>query len=366
MRYKVLLSVVILIGTSIFANDVKELENQIKEIDEQIQGRQNRVRVIGGERRTIAAQIADIQSEIKVIEDEGREIMAEITTVSRNIDYGERSLGVTSNELNRAKTGYGAKIIAWDKYVKSRGNNPEDIIVRKNFRGLLYGDLGRIEHIENVQLDIKKVTGEIEEERKKLQELRGKVEENKKTMDRKVAEQNALVAQLNREESSHKQDIARLEREKRNLDAKIKEIINASTKQDTTITTVEQSTLQIGTLRRPVAGNIVVGFGQRNNGVVSNGIEIASRTGTRITSAAAGTVVYAASFQGFGNVVMIDYGANLVGVYGNLISCSVSVGSRVAAGTQVGVLGKSSDGKSNFYYELRFNAKPTNPAPYFR
>lgn len=350
---------------NIFCNDVKDLENKKKQIDDEIKGKRERVTAIDGEKKTISAQIADIQKEMKAIESESKEIMTEINTVSKSIDYGERSLGITSSELSRTKTGYGAKIIAWDKYVKSRGNNPEDTMARKNFRGLLYGDLGRIEHIENVQLDIKKVKAEIENERKKLQGLRGKLEQNRKTMDRKVIEQNALIAKLNKEKSGHTSDIAKLQREKKNLDKKIREIIAARTKKDTTVVTKQDAKLKIGKLARPVSGSIVVGFGQRKNGVTSNGIEFASKTGTKVKAAAKGKVVYAAKFQGFGNVVMVDYGANLVGVYGNLISCSVGVGATVSAGTQVGILGKSSDGNPNLYYELRFNAKPTNPAPYF-
>ena len=365
-------------------SSVQELEQAKKKAEAEIARHRGRLNDISKEKRETIKQIENTQKEIAAIEKERSEITSEISVVSKNIEYGTINMGVTSAELNRTKTGYGAKIIAWDKYIKNRGNNPENSVVRKNFRGLLFGDLGRIERIENVQLDIKKVTAEIENERKKLTGLRNKLEQNKKAIDKKVVDLNGLIAKLNADEKQSNNEIAKLRKQMKDFDKKIAQIIASRATKSTesaTIKTPKQpnkgtgaspvkgvvvDSLRIGKLARPVSGNIVLGYGQSKNGVRSNGIEIASKSGAQIKAAAKGKVVFAESFAGFGRVVMIDYGYNTVGVYGNLISCNVSVGATVSAGTNIGVLGLSSDGKPHFYYELRLSAKPTNPVPHFR
>ncbi|MGF6906281.1 murein hydrolase activator EnvC family protein [Fusobacterium sp. PH5-44] len=384
MKSKVLLLLFFLFGFNMMGNSIEEIEKAKKNAAAEIAKYKERNSKITGEKKEIIKQIENTQKEISVIEKERAEITSEISIVSKNIEYGVINMGVTSAELNRTKTGYGAKIIAWDKYVKNRGNNPENSTVRKNFRGLLFGDLGRIERIENVQLDIKKVTAEIETEKKKLTSLKNKLEQNKKAIDKKVVDLNGLIDKLNKDEKDNKAKIAKLQKQMKDFDKKIAQIIaSRATKssESATIKTPKQPNkgigaspvkgvvvdrLRIGKLSKPVSGNIVLNYGQSKNGVKSNGIEIASKRGTQIRAAARGKVVFAESFAGFGRVVMIDYGYNTVGVYGNLISCNVSVGTTVSAGTNIGILGLSSDGKAHFYYELRLNAKPTNPVPHFK
>ncbi|MDR3258306.1 MAG: peptidoglycan DD-metalloendopeptidase family protein [Fusobacteriaceae bacterium] len=355
-----------IIQINIFAKDVSNLENRVKVIDKQIEVKTNRIKTIDGEKNTIANQINEIEKEINSIEKDQNEIIKEISIVSKNIDYGEKSLALTSVELKNKKSEYGAKILVWDKYIKNRGNRPEESLVRKNFRSLLYGDLSRMEHIQNVQFDIKKVKTEIESERKKLGELQAKLNQNRKNMDAKRDEKNDLIAQLSKEQKGHTKDIANLRREKERINREITRIINSSTTRDTSIATISQAALKIGKLKRPVSGSIVVGFGQTKGGAVeSYGIEIAAKVGTKITAAANGKVVYADKFQGLGSVVMINYGYNTIGVYGNLISLSVKLNQQVTKGEEIGILGLSSDKKPNLYYELRFNSKPINPVPYF-
>ena len=74
-----------------------------------------------------------------------------------------------------------------------------------------------------------------------------------------------------------------------------------------------------------------------------------------------GKVIYVDKLQGLGKVIMIDYGYNTIGVYGNIISAKVKINQRVEAGEPIGILGLSTEGKPNLYYEVRFNLKPINP-----
>ena len=151
------------------------------------------------------------------------------------------------------------------------------------------------------------------------------------------------------------------------IEKKIKEIIVSRTQTDKKIVNQSQAYSKLGKVIKPVDGNIVVRFNQKKQQeVTSNGIEIQARMGAKIKSSAKGKVIYADVFQGLGKVVMIDYGYNMIGVYGNLIATKVKLNQQIQQGAEIGILGLSVEGKPNLYYELRFNLKPIDPVPMFK
>ena len=156
-------------------------------------------------------------------------------------------------------------------------------------------------------------------------------------------------------------------KEKERIEKKIKEIIVSRTQTDKKIVNQSQAYSKLGKVIKPVDGNIVVRFNQKKQQeVTSNGIEIQARMGAKIKSSAKGKVIYADVFQGLGKVVMIDYGYNMIGVYGNLIATKVKLNQQIQQGAEIGILGLSVEGKPNLYYELRFNLKPIDPVPMFK
>lgn len=363
---KILLIFVLLSGFA-FSESVTDMEKKVKNIERQIQVKNNRIKTIDVETHKLEKQIDDIEKEIVEMGQERTKILDEIKTVSKNIEYGTKNLSITSSELERKKLEFKAKIIAWNRYMKEKGSYlDEQTLLKKNFVSLLCGDLQKMEYIKNVESDIKKVKRDIENEKIKLSNLRNKLAQNLKQMDSKKAQQNKLIAQLNREKSGHVKSIGQLQKEKERIEKQIKQIILSRTKTDTKIVNKSQAYSKLGRVIRPVEGPIVVEFNEKKEGTVtSNGIEIAAKMGAKVKASAKGKVIYADVFQGLGKVVMIDYGYNMIGVYGNLISTKVSVNQQVQQGAEIGILGLSVDSKPNLYYELRFNLKPIDPVPMF-
>ena len=75
-----------------------------------------------------------------------------------------------------------------------------------------------------------------------------------------------------------------------------------------------------------------------------NGIEIMAPEGTSVTAIHPGTVDYADTFSGFGNMVIIDHGSNYFSLYGYLSSIGVTSGQHVDAGTELGKVGTAPSG----------------------
>jgi septal ring factor EnvC (AmiA/AmiB activator) len=98
----------------------------------------------------------------------------------------------------------------------------------------------------------------------------------------------------------------------------------------------------------------------------SNGIEIAALEGTDVGAVHDGTVAFADSFAGFGNLVILDHGAQAYSLYGNLLDIAVKKGSRISAGEPVGTVGFSVAGPAGLYFELRVDGQPVDPLQWLR
>jgi murein DD-endopeptidase MepM/ murein hydrolase activator NlpD len=97
-----------------------------------------------------------------------------------------------------------------------------------------------------------------------------------------------------------------------------------------------------------------------------SGIDLSAPYMSPIYATAAGIVTYAGYRADYGKVVEIDHGNGIATVYGHLHRAIVSVGQRVAEGTQIGLLG--STGRSSgphVHYEILVNGEFQDPEKFF-
>ena len=404
MKTKIFLTF-FLLSASIYPASVKDMNKRLKNIDKEIEKKNTRIKAIDTETSKLEKMIKELEEEIKKLEHEREEIEDEITVVKKNIDYSRKNLEISEVEHGRKESEFVAKIIAWDKYSKIHGKDiDEKVLLTKNYREMLHGDLQRMGHIEKVTGSIKEVKEKIEAEKRKLDRLEAELRENLRKSDAKKEEQKKLKEQLQVEKKGHQSSIEKLKKEKQRISREIERIIRENARRaaekaarekaareaaknkgksagkgkgsgetKVTTTTVDMPKIsnpeaykRIGKTIKPLNGQIVVYFGQKKAGVVeSNGIEIKGKLGNPVVASKAGTVIYADAFQGLGKVVMIDYGGGIIGVYGNLLAIKVNINSKVSSGQTIGVLGLSSDKEPNLYYELRANLRPIDPIPTF-
>jgi septal ring factor EnvC (AmiA/AmiB activator) len=96
-----------------------------------------------------------------------------------------------------------------------------------------------------------------------------------------------------------------------------------------------------GRLRRPLRGDAPV--------ATLGGLTFRARGGRDVAAVAAGRVVFAAPFEGFERLVMVDHGGGDTSLYARLADLAVAEGDAVRAGQ---VLGRVARGGS-LYFELR-------------
>jgi murein DD-endopeptidase MepM/ murein hydrolase activator NlpD len=124
-----------------------------------------------------------------------------------------------------------------------------------------------------------------------------------------------------------------------------------------------------GTFAWPVTGTITSPFGWRSNPFgggpeFHQGLDIAAPMGTTVTAAAAGTVIMAQWYGGYGNYILIDHGGGYSTGYGHLSAMYVASGQAVQRGQAIGAVGSTGQSTGpHLHFEVRIAGKPVDPAP---
>ncbi|RMG44025.1 MAG: M23 family metallopeptidase [Candidatus Dadabacteria bacterium] len=96
-----------------------------------------------------------------------------------------------------------------------------------------------------------------------------------------------------------------------------------------------------------------------------SGVDLAAPSGAAVRAVAAGTVVFADPFGGYGRLVVIQHNNGITSHYGHLESIKVKPGEIVKAGRIIGTVGTSGRVTGpHLHFEIRKNGKPQNPERY--
>jgi lipoprotein NlpD len=96
--------------------------------------------------------------------------------------------------------------------------------------------------------------------------------------------------------------------------------------------------------------------------VPSGGILLSGQLGQEVLAAAAGRVVYAGTgIRGYGNLIIIKHGENLLSAYAHNRDSLVREGQEVSRGETIGHMGEGAPNKPVLYFEIRRNGKPIDP-----
>ncbi len=114
----------------------------------------------------------------------------------------------------------------------------------------------------------------------------------------------------------------------------------------------------------PARGRVITRYGQTNDvGVVSKGLEIATRQGAQVIAPYDGQVVFSGPFRGYGLLLIIEHSEGYHTLLAGMARIDASVGQRLLSGEPVGIMGQD-EAKPALYVELRRNGQPVNPLPW--
>jgi murein DD-endopeptidase MepM/ murein hydrolase activator NlpD len=115
----------------------------------------------------------------------------------------------------------------------------------------------------------------------------------------------------------------------------------------------------------PIAGGTISSpFGVRN-GVMHDGVDIATAPGTPVRAASDGRVIFSGRLRGYGNVVILQHENNFVTVYAHNSYNAVSEGAEVKLGQVLGEVGTTGRTTGpNLHFEVRHDNIAGDPMQY--
>ncbi|MBC8445143.1 MAG: peptidoglycan DD-metalloendopeptidase family protein, partial [Rhodospirillaceae bacterium] len=120
-----------------------------------------------------------------------------------------------------------------------------------------------------------------------------------------------------------------------------------------------------GTLPYPAIGRLVGRYGQAmETGMTRKGITIETGALAQVVIPHTGTVVFAGTFKGYGQLLIIEHGEGYHSLLAGLARIDNVIGQQVSSGEPAGIMGNPISGLPVLYVELRRNGQPINPLPW--
>jgi septal ring factor EnvC (AmiA/AmiB activator) len=209
--------------------------------------------------------------------------------------------------------------------------------------------------------ELKRTRNALEDRQAQLSALRGAAEKAGLAAQRAAQTKNELIHDIDNQRDLNVQLAGELQAAQQKVQAALRELSTSGT------TPSGEASLPLrpfrGDLEWPVTGTVARRFGR---GPASNGMEIAAPEGTEARAVHDGSVAFAGTFSGFGNLVILDHGSQTFSLYGDLLDLAVKKGDRVEHGRRIGAVGATSSGTSGLYFELRVDGQPVDPLQWLR
>jgi murein DD-endopeptidase MepM/ murein hydrolase activator NlpD len=125
-----------------------------------------------------------------------------------------------------------------------------------------------------------------------------------------------------------------------------------------------------GQMIYPVVAPVTSSFGWRTHPILGyekfhSGVDFGADYGTAIYAAAAGNVIFAGWYGGYGNAIVVAHGSGITTLYAHTSEMYVKEGQTVQKGQPIATVGSTGFSTGpHLHFEVRASGEPTDPAPY--
>lgn len=364
--------------------ELKQQEQQYDKIQRQIANNRKKLTETQKKEKNVIQQVENLSQKLTVTQQKVNVTTVNVRKVQNNIGSLNKRIAETEKSIDETKSLLKERFISiykyggtaqFNLYLSSQG--AQDALSTSYM-------LGKI--AEQDQMLIHKLASEKEQ----LQKSKEALQQQQSTLEREVAslnkeknelqyatnERNKLLAKVRKDKALFLAEQAELERASKELQATIKRLLAEKRKLAQAKNPGQKETVYYrgGKLAwpLPVAGKITSSFGTRIHPVFKTktthtGIDISAPKGTAINAADAGEILYTGWLRGYGQVVIVDHGANLTTVYAHMSKIEATEGEKVRRGQLIGRVGSTGVSTGNhLHFETRVNGEAVNPMRYLK
>lgn len=389
--FEVLSAACVVLGATILAAqqpDRARTEALATRAGERLQALQREADRLASEERTVLGDLRKLEIERQLKSEELKQTGAEIAKANADLEaIGARVASLQQTEL-ASRPELRARIVELYKlgrarYLRVLLSTPDWRRVGEATRtvaALAKLDRDRVASHQQTLAELQSTRRTLEERVRQLAALRASGEKAQAALERAAQARNALVRDIDKQRDLNAQLAGELQAAQQKLQATLAGsgfagtsnafTGSASAKAEAAPTpepAARYPELPLkpfkGDLEWPAPGTVRGRFGR---GARGNGIEIDTDEGAAAHAVHDGVVAFAGTFAGFGNLVIVDHGAQAFSLYGDLVELSVKKGTRVETGQPVGTAGATPSGVPGLYFELRVDGRPVDPLQWLR
>ena len=356
------------------APDRGRTEAEARRVNDRIRALEAEADRLAGQARTLLGDLRKLEVERELQEARVRDAQAAIVSGRAAIDASTQRVAALEQQrvsqlpdlqaqlvdiYKRGRAGY-ARLLFGSVDVREFGRTTRAVAA------LMTLNQRRVAEHERTLDALRQERAKLEEELRALQARETEAVEAGAAAERALASRGALMAQIDARRDLNAQLAGELQLARDQLQ---QQMASADARGSVDAVPIPLAPFR-GALDWPVPGRVTGRFGQRGGRfgepTVSNGIEITAPEGTPVRAVHAGTVSYADEFTGFGNLVIVDHGANTYSLYGYLSSITAGRGTLVEASGEVGRVGTAPAGPAALYLEIRVDGRSVDPVQWLK
>ena len=378
----------LLAGTFQLAQDLdKKIQNnteRLEKIRAEINNYKNQLQKVRSEEKTLYSEVQSLEERINLNQKKIRQVRIELKQTELQINRTTRNINNLEKRLNYLKKQY-AEVLVY-LYKKGEYETLELMLTSQSLNQAIY----RYKYLRTFHNSEQELSKEIKQnmnklvvqKRKKIREMNERdkllaemedyqdtIEKQKKTHERKLAQarqdKKSLVASIKEKEKAVKQLEELLASQKKERKERQEQLARMRAKEGITGTELFQKSK--GKLSWPAYGEIINGFGEHRNPelntITSNpGIDIKAGKGSPVRVVHDGMVSAISYIRGFGNIIIVDHGAEYYTVYAHVTNIRVFKGDYVSRNMTIAKVGQSGSLRDDIlHFEIWHKDSKLNP-----
>ena len=385
---RIILLLIVLISSGVSSQTKQDLENQKKQIQEDIKKIELKLKTNSKQKKLIVSNAEDINYKIKLQQNLINNINSQLNLILREIDRNENRLSdlkqrelILKDELSKMLLSAYKKKSNLNKLMfvfssTSFQQAYKRIQYFKQYANFQSKTLSKIKINSN---DIKNVIVALDSQKTNKKLLIDENEEIKRDLSIEYAGLNNLIAEVNKNQKRYSAEIKQKQKLTREIDKKIQRLIEEALakakKKDGRFELTEEAKLisknfnaNKGKLPSPVIrGSVVLGFGKQPHPIVktttiqSNGVRIRTSSDVEARTIFNGVVYSIIKSKNNTHTILIQHG-NFFTVYKNLSDIYVKKGDKLKTKDSIGKIATDPlNGQTILSFSIFNNGVPQNP-----
>lgn len=317
-----------------------EAEEALREVETSLAATHRRLDALQAERRRLDDEVDQLERVRRALEGERRE---QVAALEVQLDALYR-LGLTPQLKLLLNQDDPARLDRLQTYLNhlSRARN------------------ARLDELARLDRELADNRRALDARAERLDALSGELQRRSAELAEQMANRRTLVSELDARYATEQARLEDLNQDRAHAERLLRQVQEelARLERPPPSTAIERTQ---GGLPWPVQGRVTSTFGS-GSGVNRNGMVIGAAEGSPVKAVHAGRVVFADWMRGFGNLLIIDHGDQIMTLHAHLQHFAVSVGEAVEGGDTIAAVGVSG-GRDvpALYFEVRRGGEPIDP-----